>query len=564
MKFKSIRSGAVSLFEDFCSNSSIHGVRYFTDRKVIRCEKAWWILVFSLSLASCGLLIQQTYRKWEESPVIVSFVEKPTTVWQIPFPAVTICPEAKSASWMLNYTAQFHTFLNQSQEERSADIRLCHLTNRKKSNLLTVFNYYYRTDFFLAMTQICDRNCIERMLHSAASIPNKTTDESYVALIWLLRVPTDGLLVECSFLNEPFPCDTLFYPSLTEEGVCLTFNGLSSKDMHRLESLQGQYPYVTSPFQSQLWSQENGYQSQATFEAYPFRAGSGYSLGLSVYLSVDLLNHDPLCRGSTKGFKLLLHSPAEYPQITKKFVRVPINQEVTIAVKPQMITTTHGLQGYTPERRQCFFNQERHLQFFAIYTQDNCELECLTNYTLKLCGCVLFSMPRNESVAICETNEIRCIWWAKNLLYDMGITGNREEEIRFRSECNCLPACSSVQYDEEITQTQFDWKNWAETLGIQANRLEGIEFAHLAIYYKEPQFMPLRRSELYGTTDFLANCGGLLGLCLGVSLLSLVELLYFCLIRPFTLWKEKRSSTCSLEDLEAPSISLLSYQTKWE
>lgn len=40
-----------------------------------------------------------------------------------------------------------------------------------------------------------------------------------------------------------------------------------------------------------------------------------------------------------------------------------------------------------------------------------------------------------------------------------------------------------------------------------------------------------RRSELYGTTDFVANCGGLLGLFMGVSLLSVVEAIYYCTLR---------------------------------
>lgn len=36
---------------------------------------------------------------------------------------------------------------------------------------------------------------------------------------------------------------------------------------------------------------------------------------------------------------------------------------------------------------------------------------------------------------------------------------------------------------------------------------------------------------MYGKTDFVANCGGLLGLFMGVSVLSIVEALYFCTLR---------------------------------
>jgi hypothetical protein len=53
-----------------------------------------------------------------------------------------------------------------------------------------------------------------------------------------------------------------------------------------------------------------------------------------------------------------------------------------VSVKPNMITTSDGLIGYAPNRRQCYFNDERQLKFFKVYTQSNCELECLANFTL--------------------------------------------------------------------------------------------------------------------------------------------------------------------------------------
>lgn len=48
---------------------------------------------------------------------------------------------------------------------------------------------------------------------------------------------------------------------------------------------------------------------------------------------------------------------------------------------------------------------------------------------------------------------------------------------------------------------------------------------------KETQFITSKRSELYGLTDFIANCGGLLGLFIGVSTLSIVEIFYYLTIR---------------------------------
>lgn len=65
----------------------------------------------------------------------------------------------------------------------------------------------------------------------------------------------------------------------------------------------------------------------------------------------------------------------------------------------------------------------------------------------------------------------------------------------------------------------------------------GIEMSSLSIYFKENQFISSKRSELYGTTDFLANVGGLFGLFMGISVISFTEIIYFCTIRLNThLW----------------------------
>jgi Amiloride-sensitive sodium channel len=57
--------------------------------------------------------------------------------------------------------------------------------------------------------------------------------------------------------------------------------------------------------------------------------------------------------------------------------------------------------------------------------------------------------------------------------------------------------------------------------------------AEIGVVMRENEFIALRRSQLYGTTEFLANCGGLLGLFLGFSIVSILELVYFCTIRLF-------------------------------
>ena len=48
----------------------------------------------------------------------------------------------------------------------------------------------------------------------------------------------------------------------------------------------------------------------------------------------------------------------------------------------------------------------------------------------------------------------------KKLLLDMeqGIQKRGKKEKRVEGECDCLPSCTSIQYDAEISQADYDWK----------------------------------------------------------------------------------------------------------
>lgn len=90
----SVWKGLKQIYFEYCANTSIHGVQYLGEQRPWK-EKLFWLCVFLVSIYCCTKLIENIYAKWNETPVIVSFSEKSTPVWSIPFPAVTICSETK-------------------------------------------------------------------------------------------------------------------------------------------------------------------------------------------------------------------------------------------------------------------------------------------------------------------------------------------------------------------------------------------------------------------------------------------------------------------------------------
>lgn len=64
--------------------------------------------------------------------------------------------------------------------------------------------------------------------------------------------------------------------------------------------------------------------------------------------------------------------------------------------------------------------------------------------------------------------------------------------------------------------------------------------SYLNIYFKDSEFITVKRYKLQGMLEFLADCGGLLGLFMGVSMLSIVEILYFIFLRMCSLRTKKK------------------------
>nr|XP_029720869.1 pickpocket protein 28-like [Aedes albopictus] len=514
---------------EFCDNTSIHGVKYFVGSNRALIEKVWWIVVFLLSLYGCGRLIQTVYMKWDREPVIVTFAQKPTPVFQIPFPAVTICPETKVKAANLNFTKTYYYSRFPLLRKQLTDDQLNKL---------------------LAMLQVCE-------FAFSDQFDNQTYDDDCVSLLKEMSIPQDEIFVVCSWRTSYENCSTDFRLTLTDVGFCYTFNSIAGDDLLRTDQLHSDFEYIAET-RSTNWTLHEGYPPGTDIDTYPRRVlGAGIKAGVAALIKANESDLDYLCGNSFQGFKVLLHMPNEYPQLLNQHFRVPLNQEVAVSVTPRMIITSESIQSYKPNRRQCFFNNERYLKFFKDYTQSNCELECLANFTLRRCGCVKFSMPRSPKVKICGVTMEKCYEIATVELLEMEVKYRENPRLKNLDDCNCLPSCTSVQYNTEISQASFEWKRLLPVVKTFGDSLKGVQVSYLIVFFKDAQFIPVKRSELFGLTDFLANCGGLLGLFMGVSILSLVEIFYYCIIKPLVMWCKARKPEKEQPQVQVKTVSSL-------
>lgn len=76
---------------------------------------------------------------------------------------------------------------------------------------------------------------------------------------------------------------------------------------------------------------------------------------------------------------------------------------------------------------------------------------------MKTCGCVKFSMPSDQDTPVCGAMKIQCFYRAQiDLLKRLHLHGQNGSVEK--KECDCLPSCTSITYDAEISQIEWDWK----------------------------------------------------------------------------------------------------------
>lgn len=481
-------------FSEYTENSSIHGVKYIGERNRHLSEKIFWLFFLILSILSCAFMIGEMFEKWNESPVIVSFSEKFTPIKDVPFPAVTICPLSKFNKKLFNFTET----VVQLNYKGKKSLKLDQLINLE------------------AAIHACDVNM---NLYGFKDLGDaQLQGEKIIDEIQKISIIPD--LENIQYIKKPLK-DSSFNFFITEEGICRTFNMIGLKDVFTDENvLYDKAEISSSSFRAHNWTLQDGYSTN-DIEVYPRRAlASGRRGSLEFDINVSKKDIDYLCSDGNEGFKFMLHVPGAIPSVARQFFKVSLGQKTVINIKPRMITTSKNLEKIHPSRRHCYFDGEKKLRFFKIYTQSNCELECLANYTLKHCGCVKYFMVRDNQTEICNLSRWDCVEESRSE-YSMHLenvwTYNNDG-----NSCNCLPPCTSIFYDSEISQSINHGNELSkafEVINILAEK-ESTEYEQLLenritssfeILFKDDHFVSSRRNELYGWRDFISNCGGLAG-----------------------------------------------------
>jgi acid-sensing ion channel, other len=225
----------------------------------------------------------------------------------------------------------------------------------------------------------------------------------------------------------------------------------------------------------------------------------------------------------------LIHSPFELPGSYElnEIIEFGYSHDIDVFITPEVIRTDADLRSYEPEKRGCYFEGEKKLKYFKVYTKRNCEFECLAEnlHSSPKLNCTPYYMVRTESMDHCDYRHEYNVGM-QTFLISKGFS-------KTAKKCSCLDACDSIKYNFEVV---------ANKLVIEANSVFDERYetttATFRFKFKDVDVVPLLRYQPFTFTEFLAQSGGMLGLFAGISALSIIELFYFMSLRwMVNLWR---------------------------
>ncbi|KAJ6635967.1 Pickpocket protein 19 [Pseudolycoriella hygida] len=200
---------------------------------------------------------------------------------------------------------------------------------------------------------------------------------------------------------------------------------------------------------------------------------------------------------------------------------VPKGTSTGVIIKPSYSYTTSDVQRLLPADRKCLYPNEYHKYEFetlpgTLYFRLNCLAECRQKQMITNCNCTVDFLYPTADYPVCKISDFKCLYNYDTLFnFERPPKGNpyfSEDEVGL--SCECLPECESIDYSLDVSPIPR-LSNDAENAIL------------VDIHFQQSTMVKYRTSVVFGWLDLMVAFGGIAGLFLGCSLISVAEVVYY-------------------------------------
>ena len=398
-----------------------------------------------------------------------------------------------------------------------------------------------------------------------------------------------SLLKQCAWKGQTMSCSAIFDKFPTDRGMCCTFNMKNADNIFK----EGRFVDAVTDLQDQ--DRDKSFVSSKRpkwFDKYDEpQSQRGVEKGLRLVLDAHT---DQVSSSSVledfQGFIAVVNSQDSYPLTRQNSIRIMPGHDTLVALNAEKIVADGDIKSIDHTKRFCYFPDEYQLKLHLNYSQASCILECemqfaqetLLKIDPKAKNCTPWYLPSiGETVRMCDP------WKAVDFTQAMESTRGSDCE-------HCLPDCEGTLYSQTTTAVPFrrcDNKNlgvsrmcnmqdadvaqppifghqvYQEYVDEGAGNMEGMpryikqrfrilnsnrvftfndifsisnnmsydayekDIATVEFFFQSPTVFQYHRKARMGPLDFVSQVGGLLGLFIGFSIASGIEVLYWLIYR---------------------------------
>ncbi|KAM6233390.1 acid-sensing ion channel 1 isoform 2-T2 [Porphyrio hochstetteri] len=472
-----VDSGQPVSIQAFASSSTLHGLSHIFSYERLSLKRVVWALCFLGSLALLALVCTNRIQYYFLYPHVTKLDEVAAT--RLTFPAVTFCN------------------LNEFRFSRVTKNDLYHA-----GELLALLNNRYE----IPDTQTADEKQLE-ILQDKANFRN-FKPKPFNMLEFYDRAGHDirEMLLSCFFRGEPCtPEDFKVVSAPVAPAQCCISPGRGG----------GPPASASCPLLQVFTRYGKCYTFNAGQDGKPrlitMKGGTGN--GLEIMLDIQQDEYLPVWGETDEtsfeaGIKVQIHSQDEPPLIDQLGFGVAPGFQTFVSCQEQRLI-------YLPPPWGDCKAAAGDSEFYDTYSITACRIDCETRYLVENCNCRMVHMPGDAPYCTPEQYK-ECADPALDFLVE------KDNEY-----CVCEMPCNVTRYGKELSMVKIPSKASAKYLAKKYNKSEqyiGENILVLDIFFEALNYETIEQKKAYEVAGLLGDIGGQMGLFIGASILTVLEL----------------------------------------
>ncbi|KAK2582164.1 hypothetical protein KPH14_004522 [Odynerus spinipes] len=481
----------------YCEHSALVGYKYLTEPGRTWIERIIWMAVHVSIICILAYFVIGAYHAFTTVPMVTSVESDHYPTTRISFPAVAIC--------------SINRISRRSAVKMATDVsKVTNMTVDQILELIAQLGDLYNSMYKFPKARHEELN---RLL-----LDYYEGEYDITEIMKDLTPQCSVILLKCLFNGQQRNCTDIFSFDKTQDGYCCTFN------------------YVRH---------DRDYDDETPMEVMPVK-DLGIERGLTVVMEPFLDDYFysflPII-----GWKVTVFNPTDYPDnISGGVTEVLVSPllESYLEIEAVSFYSTDQTKSYPIPKRKCIFPNEIRTRY-GVYSYSDCLVDCREEQVWKQCKCIPFYLPtRTNELSqhgrrTCTLRDVSCLHkhkskWLSVFPHEDELLNETMGKIDSLRCGNCYPTCLDVTYSLRSSSSKMKRGFYKTRL---LDNIEIVDQSIIHVYFSKYGTVRLKQDVAYTWYELLSDIGGICGVFIGFSLISVVELVYFLTLLLLELYK---------------------------